>query len=87
MVKLDLVKSSNAELVTQPLVAVFVGGTSGIGSYTVKTLARTHGKTGAVYEPTLSDEMSKQQKESYQNARPHVHQDNSSSNASTTLHS
>jgi len=46
MVKLDLVKANNIELVSQPLVAVFVGGTSGIGSNTIKTLAKTHGTTG-----------------------------------------
>ncbi|KUJ23876.1 uncharacterized protein LY89DRAFT_633581 [Mollisia scopiformis] len=46
MVKLNLVKSSNDELVSKPLVAVFVGATSGIGAYTVRCLAKTHGKTG-----------------------------------------
>jgi NAD(P)-dependent dehydrogenase (short-subunit alcohol dehydrogenase family) len=46
MVKLNLVKASNAELCTKPLVAVFVGGNSNIGAETVKCLARTHGKTG-----------------------------------------
>lgn len=47
MVKLDLVQSSNAALVSsQPLVAVFVGGTSGIGSHTIRSLAVTHGKDG-----------------------------------------
>ena len=47
MTKLDSLRSANAALVKQPLVAVFVGGTSGIGEYTVKTLARNHGTTGA----------------------------------------
>jgi hypothetical protein len=47
MVALNLVKSSNAALVaSQPLVAVFFGGTSGIGSHTIKTLAGIHGKGG-----------------------------------------
>ena len=40
MVQLDIVRSSVSTLVkSQPLVAVFVGGTSGIGEYTVKALA------------------------------------------------
>ncbi|MCJ1309963.1 hypothetical protein MMC25_003624 [Agyrium rufum] len=47
MVKLDVVRSANAALVrSQPLVAVFIGGTSGIGEYTVQTLAATHGESG-----------------------------------------
>ncbi len=47
MVKLSLVQSSNAALVTsQPLVAVFVGGTSGIGAHTIRSLAATHGEGG-----------------------------------------
>ena len=47
MVNLDVVRSANAALVkSQPLVAVFIGGTSGIGEFTVKALARTHGETG-----------------------------------------
>ena len=42
MVALSIVQSSNASLVaTQPLVAVFVGGTSGIGSHTIRALAAT----------------------------------------------
>jgi len=41
MVGLDIVRASNAKLIaSQPLVAVFVGGTSGIGSYTYKVLAK-----------------------------------------------
>jgi NAD(P)-dependent dehydrogenase (short-subunit alcohol dehydrogenase family) len=46
-IPLDVVRASNAELVQrQPLVAVFVGGTSGIGEYSVLALARTHGTSG-----------------------------------------
>ena len=46
MVSLEVVRSSNAALVKlQPLVAVFVGGTSGIGSYAVQALAK-HAKDG-----------------------------------------
>jgi len=41
MVKLDEVHSANSALVKkQPLVAVFFGGTGGIGSYTLKALAK-----------------------------------------------
>jgi len=47
MVNLKLVDSSNETLVAkQPLVAVFVGGTSAIGAHTIRTLAATHGETG-----------------------------------------
>lgn len=47
MVALDIVRASNASLVkAQPLVAVFVGGTAGIGEYSVRALAATHGKEG-----------------------------------------
>ena len=47
MVKLDIVRSSISDLVkSQPLVAVFVGGTSGIGEFTVQALAATHGNKG-----------------------------------------
>lgn len=47
MVALSLVQSTNAALVaSQPLVAVFVGGTSGIGTYSIKSLATTHGTEG-----------------------------------------
>lgn len=47
MVKLELVKSSNAALVaSHPLVAVFVGGTSGIGAHSIRSLAETHGDRG-----------------------------------------
>lgn len=47
MVRLDVVRSCNAELVsTQPLVVVVVGGTSGIGEYTVRALAAAHANHG-----------------------------------------
>ena len=47
MVRFDIVQSSNKTLInTQPLVAVFVGGTSGIGEYTIRALANTHGTQG-----------------------------------------
>lgn len=43
MVELDDVKAANIALTKRPLVAVFVGGTSGIGEYTVRALAALHG--------------------------------------------
>lgn len=47
MVKLNLVRASNKALVKkQPITAVFVGGTSGIGEYAVRALALTHGASG-----------------------------------------
>ncbi len=47
MVALSIVQSSNASLVaTQPLVGVFVGGTSGIGMHTIRALAATCSKEG-----------------------------------------
>ena len=47
MVKLDIVRKSNAGFVqSHPLVAVFVGGTSGIGEFTLRALAKTHGRQG-----------------------------------------
>ncbi|KAH8697882.1 hypothetical protein BGW36DRAFT_407813 [Talaromyces proteolyticus] len=47
MVKLDVVHSANAALVqSQPLVAVFFGGTGGIGSYTLRALANAEAKSG-----------------------------------------
>lgn len=47
MVKLALVRTANKTLTTtHPLVAVFPGGTSGIGEYAVRALAATHGKDG-----------------------------------------
>ncbi|PQE15491.1 Short-chain dehydrogenase reductase protein [Rutstroemia sp. NJR-2017a WRK4] len=43
MVPLPTVQSQNAQLASShPLVAVFIGGTAGIGSYTVLALARTY---------------------------------------------
>lgn len=45
MVTLDIVRAANARLVqSHPLVAVIVGGTSGIGEYTARQLASTVGK-------------------------------------------
>ncbi|KAI9727612.1 MAG: hypothetical protein M1834_008052 [Cirrosporium novae-zelandiae] len=47
MVHLDIVHACNAILVeTQPLVAVFVGGTSGIGECSVRALTATHANRG-----------------------------------------
>src|ERR1700761_2711202 len=47
MVKLDDVQTYNAALVqSQPLVAVFFGGTSGIGHYTLRQLATAESKGG-----------------------------------------
>lgn len=47
MVRIDVVRSCNANLIkTQPLVAVFVGGTSGIGEQTIHALAATHANQG-----------------------------------------
>lgn len=47
MVALPVVRASNTTLVqSHPLVAVFVGGTSGIGEYTIRALAATHGDQG-----------------------------------------
>lgn len=47
MVQLNLVSSSNTSLVkSKPLVAVFIGATSGIGKNTFKALATTHGEEG-----------------------------------------
>ncbi|TVY82494.1 Short-chain dehydrogenase/reductase SAT2 [Lachnellula suecica] len=47
MVKLNLIKSANSTLVqSKPLVAVFVGGTSGVGRNTIISLAANHGKSG-----------------------------------------
>ena len=43
MVALEEVRRANAALVQkQPLVAVFAGGTSGIGEFTLRALVRTH---------------------------------------------
>lgn len=47
MVELQVVRSCNSTLVnSQPLVAVFVGGTSGIGALTIRALAATHANHG-----------------------------------------
>ncbi len=47
MVQLDVVRSCNSTLIkTQPLVAIFVGGTSGIGEHTIRALAVTHSDKG-----------------------------------------
>ena len=47
MVKLSVVRAANKTLTsTHPLVAVFPGGTSGIGEYAIRALATTHGKDG-----------------------------------------
>ena len=47
MVKLEVVRAHNAALVkSQPLIAVFPGGTSGIGDYAIRALANTHSKEG-----------------------------------------
>ncbi|MCJ1421511.1 hypothetical protein MMC32_007875 [Xylographa parallela] len=47
MVQIDVVRSCNSTLVkTQPIVAVFVGGTSGIGENTIRALATTHSDQG-----------------------------------------
>ncbi|EMC93566.1 hypothetical protein BAUCODRAFT_125417 [Baudoinia panamericana UAMH 10762] len=47
MVKYDIIQARATALVkSRPLVAVFVGGTKGIGEYTIRTLARTHGSDG-----------------------------------------
>lgn len=47
MVKLDTVRAANSKLVqSQPLVAVFFGGTSGIGHYTLRALATASAKEG-----------------------------------------
>ena len=40
-------RSANVALTKHPLVAVFIGGTSGIGEYTLRSLASNHGSTGA----------------------------------------
>ncbi len=47
MVQIDVVRSRISTLIkSQPLVAVFVGGTSGIGEYTIRALAATHSNQG-----------------------------------------
>lgn len=42
MVELKTVLQDNATLVQRPLVAVFFGGTSGIGHYTIRALAKQY---------------------------------------------
>ena len=47
MVSFTHVLTTNAQLYqSQPLVAVFVGATSGIGQYSLKALARSHASSG-----------------------------------------
>jgi NAD(P)-dependent dehydrogenase (short-subunit alcohol dehydrogenase family) len=47
MSKLDVVAARNKELVkSQPITAVFAGGTSGIGEYALRALASTNGSSG-----------------------------------------
>ncbi|KAI5243976.1 hypothetical protein E4T42_07263 [Aureobasidium subglaciale] len=47
MVKLDIITTANAAFIKQqPLTAVFVGATSGIGEFTVRELCKTHGSDG-----------------------------------------
>ena len=47
MVNLSIVRFSNKSLVTsQPLVAVFIGGTSGIGEYALRALVNIHSIQG-----------------------------------------
>jgi NAD(P)-dependent dehydrogenase (short-subunit alcohol dehydrogenase family) len=47
MVNLNVVRSCNTSLVnSQPLVAVFVGGTAGIGEFSIRSLAATHAENG-----------------------------------------
>ncbi len=52
MVNIKTVQAANAAVATdrsagRPFVAVFLGGTTGIGSYGLKALAKTHGEAGA----------------------------------------
>ncbi|KIW15899.1 hypothetical protein PV08_05949 [Exophiala spinifera] len=47
MVQLDVVRACNKALINkQPVTAVFVGGTSGIGEYSLRALAALHGSGG-----------------------------------------
>jgi len=47
MVSLETARAVNAALVkSRPITAVFVGGTSGIGEYTIRALAAHHGTDG-----------------------------------------
>jgi hypothetical protein len=64
MVDLKSVQSTNKTLVEKPIVVVFTGATSGIGSYAVKALAATHAESRKVFGCTLLDEMKKQPRRS-----------------------
>ena len=47
MVKINTVKAANAAFINrQPLTAVFVGATGGIGEATVRQLCKIHGSGG-----------------------------------------
>lgn len=47
MVQLDVVRACEKELINkQSITAVFVGGTSGIGEYSLRALAALHGSSG-----------------------------------------
>ena len=47
MVQLNAIRDANSKLVnSQPLIAVFVGGTSGIGEFTLRALVSTHSAKG-----------------------------------------
>ncbi|KAH0287099.1 hypothetical protein M436DRAFT_58705 [Aureobasidium namibiae CBS 147.97] len=47
MVKLAIITAANSALIkAQPLTAVFVGATNGIGEFTVRELCKTHGHEG-----------------------------------------
>lgn len=47
MIDLQTVRSTNSKLIQrQPIVAVFTGGTSGIGEYAIRTLAAHHRAAG-----------------------------------------
>jgi len=47
MVQFNTIRDANSKLVnSQPLVAVFVGGTSGIGEFTLRALVNTHSAQG-----------------------------------------
>jgi NAD(P)-dependent dehydrogenase (short-subunit alcohol dehydrogenase family) len=62
MVSIDIVRSCNASLVTrQPLVAIFTGGTAGIGSYAIQALAAhaKHGKGLRLYIVGRNEEAGK----------------------------
>lgn len=47
MVDLSIARSTNSKLYkSRPITAVFTGGTGGIGEYSLRALASTHGKDG-----------------------------------------